>query len=123
MEPVKVDLPPHTRGDTWEGLTIGPVLFDGQPPPAPLKSCRLYFRKETGNALGYGFKSQVADGFGLISIIDAAAWHVQIAAQPLPLAIGTWCWDFEVTDTDDKVWTLYSGKLSILRDQSHDDDN
>ena len=121
MIPVKIDLPAHTRGDTWEGLTIGPVLFAGQAPPATLKSCRLYFRKAVGNTLGYGFKSVAAIGFGLITVLDAAVWHVQIAAQPLPLEIGIWVWDFEVTDNDDKVWTLYSGILPVSLDQSHDD--
>jgi hypothetical protein len=48
MQPVDIQLPDHTAGDTWEGLTIGPVLFNDAQPAQALSSCRLYFRRQSG---------------------------------------------------------------------------
>lgn len=130
MIPVTVNLPAHTRGDTWNapapddpgGLTIGPIQINGLAPTESLKRCRLYFRKRIGGALGYGFTSEEVAGFGQIVITDAATWLVFIPPQALPLEVGFWRWDFETTDNADVVRTLYSGELEVAKDQSHDDD-
>jgi len=125
MEPVTINLPDHKAGDSWEGLTIGPVLFveDGQSyvPPAALASCRLYFRY--GNpqkTLGYRFKSAAEEGCGTIEINDPAAWYVIIPPQALPLKAGNYEWDFETTDADGIVRTIYDGILKVTQDVSHD---
>ena len=120
MIPVRIDLPDVLSGDTWDGLTIGPVSFNGGQPPHALQSCRLYFRDPKTKALACGFKSDQTEGFGTISIDDPAAWLVSIAAQPLPMSAGTYEWDFETTDAAGTVRTLYGGTIRVRQDVTHD---
>ena len=120
MHPVAVSLPAHSRGDTWEGLTIGPVLFNDAQPSSALGSCRLYFRRETGGTIGYKLKSDPGDGEGSITITNTATWSITVPAQALSLAAGPWLWDFETTDAAGVVRTLYNGTLTITSDQSYD---
>lgn len=120
MIPVRVDLPDALSGDTWDGLTIGPVLFNDVPPPAALQSCRLYFRDSKTKEFVHGFKSTEEAGFGLITIVDSSTWLVIIPAQPLPLKAGQYVWDFETTDTAGTVKTLYEGIQRIRQDVTHD---
>lgn len=120
MLPVRVPLNDHTHGDTWEGIaSIGPVLINGSQPDYALSSCRMYFRTTLG-VLGYKFKSSPGDGEGSITISDADTWEITVAAQALPLDIGMWEWDFETTDSDGTILTLYSGTLEIVEEQSYD---
>ncbi|MHB1350126.1 MAG: hypothetical protein ACYCYR_09660 [Desulfobulbaceae bacterium] len=120
MQPVDIQLPDHTAGDTWEGLTIGPVLFNDAQPAQALSSCRLYFRRQSGGGLGHKLSSTPAAGDGLITITDQATWLITVPAQALPLAVGQWSWDFETTDAAGVIRTLYKGTLTITRDQSYD---
>lgn len=120
MVPVKVDLPDVMAGDTWEGLTIGPVLFNDAQPAAALETCRLYFCNAKNRAFVCGFKSLPGDGFGEIVISDPATWELHIPAQLLPLTAGSFVWDFETTDALGIVRTLYNGILNVIQDNSHD---
>lgn len=119
MQPVEVNLPDHTNGDHWEGLTIGPVLFNNAQPGEALASCRLYFRKQNGT-IGYKLKSSPGTGEGQITIANPTTWLVTVPGQVLPLAVGPWSWDFETTDAGGVIRTLYKGVLNITRDQSYD---
>lgn len=121
MTPVTIDLPPLTSGDTFDGLQIGPVTFNGAPPPSQLASCRLYFRLATTKELGYGYRSgDPVTGFGVINITDPVLWLVQIPAGVLPLSKGSYYWDFETTDAAGVIRTLYKGVQQIGEDFSHD---
>ena len=120
MPPVPINLNDHVTGDTWEGISIGPVLFNGAKPPYALASCRLYFRDANNKSFAYGFKSSASDGFGLISITSGDEWRANIPAQPLPLHAGRYSWDFETTDSSGIVRTIYAGVLKVLEDSSHD---
>ena len=120
MIPVPVPLPAILAGDTWEGLTIGPIQFDGAQPPASLQSCRLYFNDAETGKFVYGLKSAIATGFGRILIVDAALWIARINPLILPLPAGKYRWDYETTDTDGVVRTPYKGTLTVKQDESHD---
>jgi len=119
MSPVEIALPSHTSGDTWEGLTIGPVLFNGVQPASALVSCRIYFRRATG-ALGYKLKSVPGTGEGAITIANQTTWLVTVPEQALPLDVGSWLWDFETTDAAGVIRTLYHGTITITKQQAHD---
>lgn len=120
MVPVVINLPDHTAGDTWEGVSVGPVLFNNEPPTELLTSCRMYFRNVLTKTLAYGYKSEATTGFGNVSIDDAVAWKASISNQALPIAPGNYLWDFETTDADGVVRTLYKGVLTVAEDVSHD---
>lgn len=119
--PVNIPLPDHKHGDTWDGMSIGPILFDGQPPPNALASCRLYFRHNRYKTFGYGFRAPALNGFGVITIVDANTWQLVIPPQLLPLAVGLWLWELETTDASGKILTLYAGTLTITQDITNDD--
>lgn len=121
MKAVNVDLPTHTRGDTWEGVDIGPVLFDDVQPSSALVSCRMYFRSYESKRFGYGFNSEVVEGQGTIIIDDANTWEMSIDDQDLDLEAGRWRWDFETTDAAGAIRTLYKGVLTIKQDETYDD--
>lgn len=118
MRPVPVTLNDHTRGDTWEGITIGPVMFNGAQPTSVLSSCRMQFRDDN-DTLGYELNSVPATGKGPITITNSTTWVVTVPAQQLPLDAATWRWDFETTDAGGVVRTLYSGILRIKADVTH----
>jgi hypothetical protein len=120
MEPVVIDLPPIVVGDTWEGLSVGPVLFNDAQPATELVKCRLYFRDVRNKKLAAGFTSDVVEGIGLINISNAETWCADIPAQPLPLAVGLFLWSFETTDAVGIVRTLYKGVLEVGEDPTHD---
>lgn len=119
MQPVEVQLPDHTAGDTWERIHIGPILFNNAQPPESLQSCRWYFR-DRKKVIGYKFKSSPGAGEGTITINDAATWDVTIPPTLMPLEKGDWHWDFETTDAAGVVRTLYHGVLKLTCDVSHD---
>ena len=120
MIPVIINLSDYTAGDTWYGLKIGPILFNDLQPVASLSSCRLYFRLRNNGRIGYKFSSSPSLGEGTIDITDPVTWEVTINQQILPLYANIWSWDFETTDSNGVVRTLYTGKLNVNQDVTHD---
>lgn len=122
MQPVTVELQSHTRGDTWEGLLIGPILINEAQPEYPLAQCRLYFRNEKG-VLAYKLKSTLGEEEegGDLVIVDANTWVIEAPEQLLPLKAGVYNWDFETIDSNGVVRTLYKGTFTITQDYSYDD--
>ena len=118
--PAKITLDPHTRGDKWlGGLHFGPVEINGEPPENPLVSARLQFRDQRTDALGYELSTTPAVGNGIIVIEDAATWELDAPEQDLPLAVGVWAWDIEITDSAGRVLTPYGGVIKIIKDITH----
>ena len=130
MAPEKITLVDHYKGDSWVGMIIGPVLFNGTAPLADLASCKLQFRDEF-DALGQEFnivgEGGAIDGaIGLITIDDAATWEITVPVQPLNCDAGvsedgssnkkTWYWDFETVDADGVKLTIYKGTIKVFED-------
>jgi len=114
MLPVIIKLPDFTEGDTWEALSIGPVLFNGIQSDAALQSCSLYFRSAPDDVFVYGLKSDPTLGYGTIYINDAATWAVTIPMQDVPLLVaGDYAWGFRTVDADGIVRMLYKGTLHV----------
>lgn len=121
VAPVTISLSEMTAGDTWQGIIIGPVLFNGAQPSYPLSSCRLYFRKMQDSTLSFAFESGTpSEGKGTITITNAATWSVIIPAQAHHLAPGSYKWDFETTDSVGVIRTLYKGVVNVAPDVSYD---
>lgn len=118
MAPVTINLEPHYKGDSWHGVEIGPVLINDAVPSAALVNCRMQFRDKR-DALGYELNSTVAVGKGLITILDPNTWEMQVNGQVLDIPEGRWKWDFETTDANGVVRTLYKGVLQVNGDVSH----
>jgi len=115
MIPVFVELDDYYRGDTWDGITIGPILFDNIDPEYPLSACYIDFRDENGT-LGYSFRTTPSIGHGEIIIIDSDKWEVKIFPTELPLMVGCWYWDFETMDSSGFKRTLYKGSMRVIED-------
>lgn len=126
MLPVTIVLSAHTRGDTWDGIAVGPVQFNtgttAEPifsaPPYPVVLCRMQFRNADG-ILGYGLSTAPSADVGTITIVDADLWTLTIPPQVLQLDAGKWYWDMEFTDSIGTIRTLYAGSLTIKQDQTY----
>lgn len=126
MIPATVRLDTHYCGDTWNGLSIGPVQYNVgtildpilESPPYRVVSCRSQFRDSSGT-LGYEFSSNPTSGKGSITIIDDVEWIFQIYPQILILDAGSWGWDFECIDTQGNILSLYNGTIKIKQDVSY----
>lgn len=119
MAPVTVTLSPHLRGDTWNVLAFGPITIDGVAPTSNLASARLQFRNDEGT-LGFEFNTSPSAEQGTFVISDAATWEVTVTPHILTLTPGTWYWDYETTDVNGSVLTLYSGVQEITADVTRD---
>lgn len=119
MIPVTITLPDFVSGDTWQGMTIGPILFNGAQPSYALLSCRLHFRNYSGS-LAFALSSSPQTGQGSIIISNAVTWSILIPAQVLSLVAGKYSWDFETVDSEGVIRTLYEGVQNVLRDYTHD---
>ena len=125
--PAKITLEDHYKGDWWEGMVIGPVLVNGVAPTATLISCKMQFRDEW-DELGHEFNTTPGAGIGTITIDDAATWEITVPPQLLNLLTDesengknnskTWYLDFQTTDSDGAILTLYRGTIKVLEDVS-----
>jgi hypothetical protein len=122
MIPADLGTTRHKGGDRWRDgykhFTIAPGDdFE------PCLFCRLQFRNKKTGVLGYELNSDPEEGQGQIDIVNAASYEFDIPDQPLPLAEGTWVWDFETFDTADMATpgdTWLTGTMVVLKDYSHD---
>ena len=122
MQPVDIKLLPHTSGDTWEGLLIGPILFNSIQPATTLATCRLYFRHPTNGRVYWRLNSDsTVSRDGSITIDNTVTWTVTVPAQVLDLTTGTYFWDFETVDSAGVIRTLYKGTIFITPEVSNDD--
>lgn len=127
MAPVKITLNDHYKGDTWPGIIVGPVLINSVQPTSNLASVRLQFRDED-DVLGHEFNTVGGAGIGTITIDDPVTWEITVPAQLLDLDAGTvikgmknkktWYWDFETTDANGDIITLYTGTIKVSEDVS-----
>lgn len=120
MQPVTINIPDHTKGDTWEGLSIGPVTFDSAPPPSNLVSCRMYLRDRRGN-LVLKFRTSPAAGEKTITVSDAATWEILVPSVVIDINPSDYSWGFETTDAAGAVRTLYAGVWTITKEHTYDD--
>lgn len=117
MIPVEIQLEPHVAGDTWEGISsIGPVLFDGEPPGSPVVSANLCFSQGQDYPVAAKLSTSPAEGEGLIVIDDASTWSFTVPPvdpELFPLAPGAWLWRFKTVDADGIERTLYKGVQEV----------
>jgi len=119
MQSTYVKLDPHKRGDTWEGLTFGPLTINDERPISPIVSCRIDFR-DSEDRLGYRLSSEPDEGQGTMDIIDAENWEIDVPQQYLLLSVGKWDWEFEAVDLAGHTFTFYHGDIKITKDITHD---
>ena len=123
--PEKIKLNDHYKGDFWEGMSVGPVLINGVQPTVNLAAVRMQFRDED-DVLGHEFNEAPGAGEGTITITDAVTWEINVPEQLLDLDAGvvnnrltnskTWYWDFQTTDTNGRILTLYRGTIKVKED-------
>ena len=106
------DLMKCVENDTFEGVSfvITPVV------EALLVSARMHFRTDANNTRT-ALKLSTTDSSQL-SITDntTASWTISMPEQQLSLKAGTYVWQLETTDADDRVITYVSGTFTVLTD-------
>lgn len=117
---VTIDLPPHRRGDWWQGITsIGPILVDGETPLNPLTRIRMQFRKRSGDVYTFDSDSSALPD-SPITITDANSWVATIPpVEKFMQVAGTWDWDMEFySESFPPLLTFYKGSLEVTQDVS-----
>lgn len=116
--PRMIELPPFVRGDTWDGIfLIGPITFNGAPPPALLTGVLMHFRRNWSDFNpAYVLSSSPTEGQGQIVITSPDLWTLKIPSQPLPLAPRVWTFDIQFTDSLGVVFTPVGGTISVAKD-------
>lgn len=114
----QITLLPFVRGDTWDGIMlIGPVTFNGEPPPATLASVLINFRKAWNDVVpAYVLSTDPLEGQGTIIITSASLWTMNVPTQALPLRAGTWKYDVQLTDSNGVVFTPLGGTIAVIKD-------
>ena len=110
MTPKTINLPSIVTGDSFYGLTIGPITFNTVAPDYPLDSCVLWIEADSGQV--FQFKSD-GTGDALITIDDDVNWTVSIPPTPILLPPSPGNWFYKTIDTAGVVRTLYKGRLDI----------
>ena len=114
MRPATVDLHNHTAGDTWEGITVGPVEINEAAPSGAVDSCRMSFRSKSNKTLGQTLSSGTE-----ITIDDADTWEFTVDPIILTMEAGSYDYDFEVTDVTGVVRTIYKGTFNLILDTTN----
>ena len=115
MAPLKMSLKPQYRGDTWPGFKVESILINGALPTVNAASCRMQFRDKM-RTFGFELTTETSTCKGSITIDDPVTWEMTIEEIVLPLDVGTWWWDLEVTDVNNKVVTILAGRIRITED-------
>jgi hypothetical protein len=132
MNPVKVNLENHVPGDTWDGIiAIGPVKNGIHDMDAAAVMARMNFTKvgKRQPSIYFSTEPRPADEEGNpigpvlfpINIVDGPKWEFEIPPvhyndwSPEP---GSYEGHFEVTDANDKRWTIYHIWFEVLDDKT-----
>ncbi len=104
----------HRRGDTWPGVPSIKITIDGDPPPAPLASVRMQFRRSPRHEV---VGEELSTSNARILILDADAWEIRIEGGGLDnLDARTWHHDIEFTDAFTRTTTYLKGTMPVTQD-------
>lgn len=106
------DLMKCVENDTFEGVSfvITPVAT------ALLTSARMHFRSDEGSNRA-AVKLSTDDNTQLsISANTTSSWTITVPEQDLDLKAGSYVWQLETTDADDRVVTYLAGTFTVLTD-------
>lgn len=102
-----------TEGDTLAAgisFTITPIV------EAELTSARIYFRTDK-DAKRPSVKLSTDDANEMvISINTTTSWTITLVEQNIPLKAGSYVWQLETTDEDDRVLTYLEGTVEVHPD-------
>lgn len=111
--PITLVLDDHYYGDSWAGLSIGPILIGAAAPEVPMASCRMQFINYDTGVIGYEYSSEVADDKGSMTITNAATWCATVPKQGCPLTPGRWRWTIQIVDDNGDALTVHDGILKV----------
>lgn len=122
--PVKINFPPHVRGDKWpacvnggaNAASVGPITVNGSTPTQNLARVRLHF-KRFSDVFTFDSDPNALPEAPII-ITNPTLWEASIPAVMdfLPNA-GFWDWDMEFwSDGDTSPVTLFYGTISVRQD-------
>lgn len=111
-------LPDHKRGDRWQGLVIGPILFAGAAPAVALTRVRMHFKRV---GLIYRLDTNASLRDAPITITNASTWIATIPAIEngfLAASAGCWSFDIEFYGTGQGPVTLIKGTIFVHEDET-----
>lgn len=115
--PAVIEIDRITEGDSWQGLSVGPVTFDGEAWPVALETVRMKVRRRDTKAVVLSFTSAGGSGTLPVTITDADTWEFEVpevAKESLTgLTAGVHEWDMDVTDAEGFRLTIYEGTWTV----------
>lgn len=114
MVPNQENFPDMVHGNTFPGATIGPLTFNLATPPYPLVSCALWFQgQHSGQVAKF---SSSGDTDGVINIIDAVHWEVELLPLIWDWNAEIYNWDYKTIDSQGTARTLFAGRMKVVRE-------
>lgn len=97
------------EGDTWPGI---PSIQFIPPPSSPIQSARISFRDSFISTQTLEKLTSPED----ILLVSKEDWIIKVPPKALRLQAGSYVWQLETVDEDDKVVTYMQGNISVLPD-------
>ena len=105
-------IPPHRRGDTWDGINSITITVNGTPVNLTGAQVKMEFRQSIDSPVVLTLSTQD----GSIVIMNAAGGIIQIPPQKIEIPFTTYLYDLQVTYPNGTVKTYMSGTWEIVPD-------
>jgi hypothetical protein len=103
-------IPPHHRGDTWDGINSITISVNGVPIILTGTSIKMEFRQGPDYPVVLTFSTSD----NTLQIIGTSS--IRVMPRKIEIPFGTYYYDLQVTYPDGKVKTYMSGSWKIVPD-------
>jgi hypothetical protein len=105
-------IPPHRRGDTWDGINSITISVNGSPVNLTGSTIKMEFRQSVDYPVVLTFSTTD----GTIEFVNPANGVIRIPAQKIEVPFTTYQYDLQVTFPNGTVKTFMSGTWEIVPD-------
>jgi len=104
------NIPPHRRGDTWDGINSISISVNGVPINLSGAAVRMDFRQSLDSPIVMTFSSET----GTIDILNVNT--IRLPSRKIEVPFGKYFYDLQVTYLDGSVKTYMEGSWEITPD-------
>lgn len=105
-------IPPHRRGDTWDGINSITISVNGTPVNLTGATIKMEFRQ----SVDYPVALTLSTTDNTIQFVNAANGVIRIPSQMIEIPFSTYLYDLQVTFPNGTVKTYMSGTWEIVSD-------
>jgi hypothetical protein len=112
MKSTAYTIPPHRRGDTWDGIGSIRIVVNGVPADLQGASVKMDFREK----IDYPVALTLSTENGGIIILDPNIGLIKMPPRIVEIPFGHYIYDLQVTYPDGTVKTYITGSWEIVPD-------